>query len=165
LGLYFKDSFGLGEVEIGIAILGYGLPGFFLGPFIGRMADKRGRRWLLPLGLALSALASLVLIFQVPLLVAALAVTVLSLGYDLTQPLLAGIVTDVGQNRPGQAMGLNVFTLFLGFGIGSFLFGELLRLGFTQALILFTIFQVVISLLAIGVFKSEKKTPVKRALT
>jgi hypothetical protein len=36
---------------------------------------------------------------------------VLSLGYDMTQPLLAGVVTSLGGRRPGQAMGLNVFTL------------------------------------------------------
>jgi hypothetical protein len=39
---------------------------------------------------------------------------VLSLGYDMTQPLFAGIVTSLGGERPGQAMRLNVFTLFVG---------------------------------------------------
>ncbi|BBX88351.1 MFS transporter [Mycolicibacterium aubagnense] len=39
-------------------------------------------------------------------------------GYDLTQPLLAGIVTQLSAQR-GQAMGLNVCTLFIGFGAGS----------------------------------------------
>lgn len=56
------------------------------------------------------------------------AVALLSLGYDLTQPLLAGIVTQLPGSR-GQAMGFNVFTLFIGFGRGSLLFQELLRLG------------------------------------
>src|SRR2546430_10933107 len=57
----------------------------------------------------------------------------LSLGYDMTQPLLAGIVTALGgKQRGGQAMGFNVFTLFTGFGFGSLLFGEALRLGFVS---------------------------------
>jgi hypothetical protein len=47
------------------------------------------------------------------------AATTLSLGYDVTQPLFAGIVTSLGGNRPGQAMGVNVFALFVGFGLGS----------------------------------------------
>jgi hypothetical protein len=48
--------------------------------------------------------------------------------------LLAGIVTSLDPKRGGQAMGLNVFALFTGFGIGSFFFGEALRAGFGAAL-------------------------------
>ena len=119
LRLYFARHYGLGEVGIGLALLGYGVPGFLFGPLIGRAADRWGRRWLVPAGLGIAALATGVLRFDVSLVVAALAVTLLSLGYDMTQPLLAGIVTALGGKRGGQAMGLNVFTLFTGFGIGS----------------------------------------------
>jgi hypothetical protein len=77
------------------------------------------------------------------LLVAALAVPLLSLGYDMTQPLLAGIVTTLGgPQRGGQAMGLNVFTLFTEFGLGSLLFGAALSLGFGPALALFSAVQL-----------------------
>lgn len=65
---------------------------------------------------------------------APLVMMALSLGYDMTQPLLSGIVTSLGGKRPGQAMGLNVFILFVGFGCGSFIFGELMRRGFDLAL-------------------------------
>ena len=164
LGVYFTQRFNLGEVEIGLALLGYGLPGFFLGPLIGRMADRKGRRWLIPIGLALSALVTLAMTFHLPLLAAAVAVTVLSAGYDLTQPLLAGIVTDLGKKQPGQAMGLNVFMLFVGFGVGSYLFGILLPEGFGTALVVFTLFQAGISIASIPLFKSEKRTPVKAGL-
>ena len=115
---------------MGLALLGYGVPGMILGPVIGRAADRFGRRRLVPAGLAVAALSAAVLIPNVPLLVAALAVTTLSLGYDMTQPLLAGIVTSLDPKRGGQAMGLNVFALFTGFGVGSFLFSEVLRAGF-----------------------------------
>jgi hypothetical protein len=54
----------------------------------------------------------------------------LSLGYDMTQPLFAGIVTSLGGKRPGQAMGLNVLSLFVEFGLDSLVFGVLLRFGF-----------------------------------
>jgi predicted MFS family arabinose efflux permease len=159
LGLYFHNRFGLSELGIGIALAGYGAPGFVFGPMIGKMADKKGRSLLLPVGLALSALATLVLIFNIPLIIAALAITVLSLGYDLTQPLLAGIITDVGKDKPGQAMGLNVFMLFMGFGIGSILFGQLLIQGINTALGTFTIFQICLAILGILFFKREKKKP------
>jgi predicted MFS family arabinose efflux permease len=155
LGLYFVRRYGLGEVGIGLAILGYGVPGFLLGPIIGRAADRWGRRWLIPAGLGTSVIAAGVLVFDIPLLVAALAVTILSLGYDMTQPLLAGIVTALGGKRGGQAMGLNVFTLFTGFGIGSFLFGEALHLDFGAALAIFCAVQLAAATAAIPLFRSE----------
>ena len=156
LGVYFARRYGLGEVGIGLALLGYGIPGFLLGPVIGRAADRRGRRRLVPLGLGISAVAAALLIPNVPLLVAALAVTLLSLGYDMTQPLLAGIVTHLGgKERAGQAMGLNVFMLFVGFGAGSYLFGEALRLGFGTALGIFAAVQLVVTLAAIPLFRAE----------
>jgi hypothetical protein len=52
-------------------------------------------------------------------------------------------------------MGLNVFALFTGFGMGSFLFGEALRLGFGTALAIFDALQVVATLAAIPLFRSE----------
>jgi predicted MFS family arabinose efflux permease len=156
LGLYFARRYGLGEIGIGLALLGYGVPGFVLGPVIGRFADQWGRRRLVPIGLGVAGLAAVALVFNAPLAAAALAVTALSLGYDMTQPMLAGIVTDLcGKERGGQAMGLNVFTLFTGFGIGSLLFGEALRLGFGEALTIFGAMQLVIAIGAIQFFRFE----------
>ncbi len=155
LGLYFFRRYGLGEVGIGLALLGYGVPGFLLGPPIGRLADRWGRRWLVPAGLGIAALAAGILILDVSLVIAAVAVTLLSLGYDMTQPLLAGIVTVLGGQRGGQAMGLNVFMLFTGFGLGSLLFGAALPLGFGAALALFSIVQLAAAVVALPLFRSE----------
>lgn len=155
LGLYFARRHGLGEVGIGLALLGYGVPGFVLGPIIGRAADRWGRRWLIPAGLGIAGLAAVFLMLEVPVVVAALIVTLLSLGYDMTQPLLAGIVTALGGKRGGQAMGLNVFCLFTGFGLGSLLFGEALALGFGTALAIFSAVQLVAALAAIPLFHVE----------
>ncbi len=77
----------------------------------------------------------------------------LSLGYDMTQPLVAGIVTDL--DRKGQAMGLNVFFRFIDFGIGSLLFGEALRLSFVPALAIFSAVQLEAALAAIRFFRFE----------
>ena len=162
LGLYFEQRYSLGPVGIGLSLLGYGVPGFLFGPVIGRMADRHGRGRLLPFGLALSAIGAAVLIFDVPLLLAAVAVTVLSLGYDTTQPLFAGIITALGGPRPGQAMGLNVFTLFLGFGLGSLVFGEVLRLGFGIALLPFVVTEFMLALVAIRLFRAEMPASAKQ---
>lgn len=158
LGLYFGRRYGLGEIGIGLAILGYGVPGFLFGPLIGRAADRWGRRWLIPAGLAIGAAAAVLLIPDLPLVAAALAVAALSLGYDMTQPLFAGVVTSLGgPRRAGQAMGLNVFLLFTGFGIGSYLFGEALRLGFGSALAIFASVQLLATLVAVPLFRSEAR--------
>ncbi|PMB11631.1 MFS transporter [Fischerella thermalis CCMEE 5273] len=154
LGVYFSQRYNLGEISIGLAILGYGVPGLLFGSTIGRAADRWGRRRLIALGLSVAAIGVGLLIPQVPLLVAAVAVTIISLGYDLTQPLFAGIVTELGgKQQGGQVMGLNVFLLFTGFGIGSFLFGETLDLGFGPALGIFTAVQVFATIAAIPLFR------------
>ena len=161
LGLYLAERYRLGDVGIGLALLGYGIPGFLLGPTIGRAADRWGRRWLVPAGLGVASSAAAALILKIPLLMAPVAAATLSLGYDMTQPLLAGIVTDLDRKRVGQAMGLNVFALFVGFGLGSLLFGEALRLGFGVALAIFSAVQMVAGLAAMRLFCLE--TAVKSA--
>jgi len=55
----------------------------------------------------------------------------------------------------GQAMGLNVFTLFTGFGLGSLLFGAALSLGFGPALALFSAVQFGAAVVALEVFRAE----------
>lgn len=155
LGVYFEQRYGLGPVGIGVALLGYGIPGFLFGPLIGRAADRWGRARLLPIGLGLGALGAATLISNGPLILAVMAVTVLSLGYDMTQPLFGGIVTVLGGKRPGQAMGLNVFALFTGFGLGSLLFGEALRLGFGIALGIFVMVQTLATALSLRWFSAE----------
>lgn len=155
LGLYFAGRYGLGEIGIGLALLGYGVPGFLFGPLIGRAADRWGRGRLLPLGLAVSAVAAATLALDLPVLAAALLVTALSLGYDLTQPLFAGIVTDLSPNR-GQAMGLNVFSLFTGFGLGSLIFGGMLSLGLGAVLVLFGTVESLAAVAAVRLFRAER---------
>lgn len=155
LGWYFAQVYKLNEVGIGLAIIGYGVPGFFLGPIIGKAADRWGRRWLIPVGLGISSIAAAVLIFKLSLPIGIVAVTILSLGHDMTQPLLTGIVTDLSQDRSGQAMALNTFSLFTGFGIGSFLFGQALVIGFDVALIVFCAVQMLASLMAVYIFRYE----------
>lgn len=163
LGLYFSQRYGLGEVGIGLAILGYGVPGLLFGAMIGRAADKWGRFWIIVPGLGIAAIATALMATELPLILAAVAVTVISLSYDLTQPLFAGIVTELGgKKRGGQAMGLNVFALFTGFGIGSFLFGEALRLNFNTALLIFAAVQVLATLASIPLFRSEVPNKRKR---
>jgi predicted MFS family arabinose efflux permease len=155
LGVYFERRYGIGPVGIGLALLGYGVPGFLFGPLIGRAADRWGRARLIPVGLVLSAFAATILLLGFPIVLAPVVAMVLSLGYDMTQPLFGGIVTSLGGKRAGQAMGLNVFTLFVGFGLGSLIFGELLRFGFGVAFGLFAAVELTVALLSFALFRSE----------
>jgi len=155
LGVYFEQRYGVGPIGIGLALLGYGVPGLLFGPLIGRAADRFGRARLIPIGLSLSALAAAALMLGFPMVLAPIVAMVLSLGYDMTQPLFAGIVTSLGGKRAGQAMGLNVFMLFIGFGLGSLIFGELLRYSFAAALGVFAVVEMTLALLSLALFRSE----------
>ena len=155
LGLYLHQRFGLGPVGVGLGLLGYGIPGFLLGPLIGRLADRYGRARLIPAGVAVGALAAFGLAAPVPLVAAALLVTLLSMGYDLTQPLLAGIVTDLPGHR-GQAVAFMAVTLFTGFGVGSLLFQAALTLGFPIALSGFGVAALLAGALAVPTFAQER---------
>ena len=156
LGYYFTQRHGLGSFGIGLAIVGYGLPGIWLGPKIGKLADQYGRRWIIPAGLAVGGLSVLGLAPEVPVLVAALLVTTLSVGFDMTQPLFAGIVTDLTE-KTGLAMGLNVFALFVGLGIGSLVFSGVLQFGLGIALILFGVAALIGALAAVPLFRTETR--------
>jgi predicted MFS family arabinose efflux permease len=156
LGLYLSQRYEMNALNIGLTILGYGIPGLLFSALIGKAVDRWGRRWLVPAGLLMAALAGLAMILDIPPLGTTIAILVLSLGYDLTQPLFVGIVTDLGDDdNLGQTMGLKVFTLFTGFGIGSLIFGELLYLGFGWTLAIFGGIQLIAGLLAIPLFWRE----------
>jgi predicted MFS family arabinose efflux permease len=73
----------------------------------------------------------------------------------MTQPHFAGIVTSLRSKRPGQEMGLNVFTLFVGYGLGSLIFGEVLRFGFGPALGVFAAVELTAAVCSLWFFHSE----------
>lgn len=155
LGVYLEQHYAISPTTVGLALLGYGIPGFLFGPAIGRAADRWGRARLIPIGLLAGGLAVALLLAEPPLFAVPLVAMLLSLGYDMTQPLFGGIVTALGGPRAGQAMGLNVFTLFIGFGLGSLLFGALIPAGFNLAFGLFLAVELIIGLLAFPAFRSE----------
>ena len=46
-------------------------------------------------------------------------------------------------------MGLNVFLLFVGFGLGSYIFGELIRYGLLKSFLQFGILEIVLGIFAL----------------
>jgi multidrug resistance protein len=155
LGFYFSERYHLGDRGIGLALLGYGIPGMLFGPYIGHLADKLGRKKIIPLGMLTAAISAAVLIPNFPLLVPSVLVAILSLGYDMTHPLFVGIITTLDSKRRGQAMGLNAFVLFTGFGLGTLVFQVLLRGGFSFAIGVFATVQLLLAIISVPLYKNE----------
>lgn len=154
LGVYLHNYYGLGETDIGLTLLGYGIPGLLFGPFIGRLADRYGRARIIPIGVALTGTCALALALPLPLNGARIAIVALSLGFDLTHPLLAAITTNLPGER-GQSVAVMAFCLFGGFGVGSLLFQAALALGFAGALTLFGAVAWCAALAAVRLFRAE----------
>jgi predicted MFS family arabinose efflux permease len=170
LGLYFSERYHLGDEGIGLALLGYGVPGMLLGPVIGHVADRYGRKHIIPLGIFVAAISAAALIPRSPLIWPAILTAILSLGYDMSHPPLAGIITSVNPARRGLAMGMNAFVLFSGFGLGTLIFQVALKSGFTIALGIFAAAQLCIGFLAIPLFRGEdsaagEPSPILRVAT
>jgi len=155
LGLYFSERYHLGDEGIGLALLGYGIPGMLLGPVIGHVADRYGRKHIIPLGIFVGAISAVALIPRSPLIWPAIITAILSLGYDMSHPPLAGIITSVNPARRGLSMGMNAFVLFSGYGLGTLIFEVVLRSGFTISLTIFAAAQLCIGFLAIPLFSGE----------
>lgn len=156
LGYYLSQRYHLSDEGIGKALLGYGIPGMFLGPILGRLADRFGRGGIIPIGFLVASASAFALVPDSPLWIVTLAVTTLSVGLDMTHPLMAGIVASLDPKRRGQAMGLNAFVLFTGLGFGAVVFQFLLTQGLSTALMIFAVFQLSLALAASLLFRSER---------
>ncbi|BAV08364.1 Predicted arabinose efflux permease, MFS family [Filimonas lacunae] len=155
LGVYFYHYFHLNEREIGLALLGYGIPGLLLGSVLGRMADRIGRKKVIPAGILLGGCVVIALSCIPPLFIACVLVTLLSFSFDLTHPSLAVIVTSFNSKNAGGSTGLFAFFLFAGYGFGSLLFSLLVSAGFVETLRVFGVMAVLASLAARMFFKNE----------
>jgi len=155
LGYLFYKSFHLGETGVGLALLGYGIPGFLLGPIIGKMADRYGRNKIIPIGLLFGGLSAVLLGLNLPLLASNLLVATLSLGFDMTHPLFAAITTTFSAKR-GASTGLFAFFLFMGYGLGSLVFSLIVKSGLNQTFILFGAAALLAALLSVWAFRNEK---------
>ncbi|EDM37872.1 major facilitator superfamily MFS_1 [Pedobacter sp. BAL39] len=155
LGYFFYKNYGLNQLHIGLALLGYGIPGLLFGPLLGRLADRYGRNKIIPLGLFLSAVTVLLLSQSLSLAISCVLVALLSLGFDLSHPLFAAIVTTFSSKK-GAATGLFAFFLFSGYGLGSLVLSLIVNIGLDRAFQLFGIGILVAAVCSIFVFSKEK---------
>ncbi len=154
LAYFFYKNYGLNEFQIGLALLGYGIPGLLFGPFLGKLADRYGRNKIIPLGLFLGAVTVLLLSQNFSLAASCVLVALLSLGFDLSHPLFAAIVTTFSSKK-GAATGLFAFFLFSGYGLGSLGLTLIVNIGLDRAFQLFGFGILVAAICSIFVFRNE----------
>jgi MFS family permease len=154
---YVDERLGGGNVAVGLVAGAFSLTAFFLRPWAGMQADRRGRRLLMIVGASVLAVsvAGYLVATSVPLLIAMRLVTgagealffvgAVSANLDLAPP-----------ERRGEAMSFASLALYLGIGIGPFI-GEAVidRVGFRAAWLL------AIGLAVVAVAMSLRLPPMK----
>jgi predicted MFS family arabinose efflux permease len=155
LGLLIASRYHLGDVGIGLVLIGYGLPDLLFGGTIGGWGDIYGRRYVVPFGFLLAGVCALFLVLPVSSLLAAIIIMALSVGFEATHPLMSSIATSLDPMHRGQITGLATFTKFLGMGAGALIFQRLIGLSFGRALIVFGTSEVLVGLAAIYAFRNE----------
>ncbi|WP_316828578.1 MULTISPECIES: MFS transporter [Pedobacter] len=154
-GYFFYKNYHLNQKEIGFALLAYGIPGLLFGPLLGKLADKFGRHKIIPIGIFVGALSAIILGMDYSLFISCIAIGTLSLGFDLTQPLYAAIITTLSPKK-GAATGLFAFFLFMGYGLGSLVFSLIVNIGLNQTFMLFGAVAAFVAYVATKNFKEEK---------
>lgn len=154
-GYFFFINYHLNEKGVGLALLGYGIPGLFLGPFLGKMADRFGRNRIIPIGIAVGAASVLLLAMQYPLPASCFFIATLSLAFDMTHPLFAAITTTLSE-RKGVAIGLFAFVMFMGYGLGSLIFSLIINLGINGSFRVFGVCALVGAVTSAFAFRNER---------
>lgn len=154
-GYFFFSNYRLSDKGVGLALLGYGIPGLLLGPFLGKLADKYGRNRIIPIGILVGALSALLLGMNFSLIVSCILIATLSLGFDMTHPLFAAIITTLSE-RKGVAIGLFAFVMFMGYGLGSLVFSLIINVGLNESFQLFGGMAVIGAVLSVFTFRKEK---------
>ncbi len=155
LSVLIASRYHLGDFGIGIVLAGYGLPDLLFGGIIGRWGDKYGRRYVVPLGFLWAGACAFSLELPVSLLLVALIIAALSVGFEATHPLMSSIATSLDPRYRGQVTGLATFTKFLGMGVGALVFRHLTGLSFNRALMAFGLLEILAGLAAIYAFRDE----------
>lgn len=154
-GYFFFKNYHLSEQGVGLALLGYGIPGLLLGPLLGKVADRYGRGKIIPLGILVSGLSSILLSVNYSLAASCIFIATLSFGFDLTHPLFAAVITTLSPKK-GVATGLFAFFLFMGYGLGSLVFSLIVNIGLNETFRLFGAVAVLAAGIAAYHFKGEK---------
>jgi MFS family permease len=132
---YVEGPLGGGNVAVGLVVGAFSLTAFFLRPWAGLQADRRGRRILMVVGASIFALsvAGYLVATSVPVLVAMRLLTGAGEAFFFVGAVSANLDLAPPERR-GEAMSFASLALYLGIGVGP-LIGEAVigRVGFRAA--------------------------------
>ena len=160
LGVLLASRYHLGDIGIGLVLMGYGLPDLLFGTVIGSWGDRFGRRYVISIGFICASICAFLLALHTTPLITALIITALSVGFDATHPLMSSITTSLAPNHRGQITGLATFATFSGMAIGALGFRLLMMPYFSEALVCFAFVELGMGVLAFYAFRSETPTAI-----
>lgn len=132
---YVEGPLAGGNVAVGLVIGAFSLSAFFLRPWAGRLADRRGRRILMVAGAAVFAasVAGYLMAGSIPALVAMRLLTGVGEALFFVGALSANVDLAPPERR-GEAMSFASLALYIGIGAGPFLGESVIdRFGFASA--------------------------------
>jgi MFS family permease len=142
---YVEGPLAGGNIQVGLVVGAFSVSAFFLRPWAGRLADRRGRRLLMVLGASIFAasVAGYAIAGTVPALVAMRLLTGVGDALFFVAALAANVDLAPAERR-GEAFSFASLALYIGLGVGP-LIGEavvdvagfraawLVAIGFTSA--------------------------------
>ncbi len=119
-GAYISKTYGFNYFYIGLIMTAFGIMTVIGGRLSGKIAQKIGARKILSIGLAMAALADIVIyFFGGTLWLLIVGVALLGLGFIFTHSTLLTRATEFAQKARGAAMSLVAFCFMGGGGVGT----------------------------------------------
>ncbi|MEQ8230780.1 MAG: MFS transporter [Gammaproteobacteria bacterium] len=133
-GAYLRQAFGLDYARIGLVLCAYGFGGMIYAAAVHRLMRLLGERRMVAWGSALLALCYAALAAAPAWWLCVPALLFAGFGFYLFHNTMQVQATELSQSARGTAVALWVFMLFMGQGVGVFLFGRLIdALGYAPA--------------------------------
>jgi MFS family permease len=146
----------LGNMSAGMVLLDFGLPGLLLVVILGIFSKGPSSIKMEIIGLILLSVCLIMIVFNFPLLITLVAVALLSVGYNITQPLFFGIVGKLADGHEAQiAVQTGCCFLFTGYGLGPIIFSFLMNCGHSSAILLLVVLLASLAMLSRLIFRSD----------
>jgi MFS transporter, YNFM family, putative membrane transport protein len=125
-GAYLRHAYGLDYARIGLVLCAYGFGGMVYAAAVHRLMRLLGERRMVAWGSALLALCYAGLVVAPAWWLCMPALLFAGFGFYLFHNTMQVQATELSQTARGTAVALWVFMLFMGQGVGVFLFGRLI---------------------------------------
>jgi MFS family permease len=104
LGMFTARRFHQGKIGMGLALAGYSIPDSLFGFMIGSWADRYGRRYVVPIGFFWKSVYAPFLVWHSTPLISVLIRAALSVGFDVTHPLMSSFTTLLDPKPRGKTV-------------------------------------------------------------